>query len=198
MNRNFITLFVLALTVLSGAASASALTSNHVVTMWWVVFNNPAACGTSPCGDADLGVPEVEASVLYASGTIASGNIDFISALFESSSSVFDVDGNTSVIGGPGLVASRDAEIHLVVRDHGPAIPGLVDQQLTEFIDPGCSDVGGPNTCVDTQYAVFMTGEDVSQSEVFRFEDNSVVEGARAMLIRQDGLVKTVVVTQID
>ena len=44
------------------------LTPGHVQTLWWVIFNNPEGCATSPCGLPDLFVPEVEAACLAADG----------------------------------------------------------------------------------------------------------------------------------
>ena len=199
MNRN-LTVIALAFALLFSAGIATAgVTDRDVITQWWVIFNNPAECGTSPCGEADFFVPEVEASVLFASGTMTgNGNLDLVASMYENDDSALTIDGNTSVIGGPGLLSAHDAEIHLVVRNHGPAIPGIVDQQLTEYMDPGCSDAGGPNTCFDEQYTIFMAGDEISQSVMYRFADGSVVEGSRVMLVRQDGVIKSIMISDLD
>jgi hypothetical protein len=54
---------------LDGRIAASHLDPNAAYTVWWVVFNNPAACG-GPCSPLKLGVPAVRASVFYAAGFV--------------------------------------------------------------------------------------------------------------------------------
>lgn len=137
--------------------STSGLTPNDVVTLWWVIFNHPEHCehgtGEIRCGEGDLFVPEVEASVQYAAGKRVTGG----SAFFTSFSSTDDTSG--AILGDWGLHHPLSADIHLVVRSHGQLIPELLGSQLTTF-GGGCNNVPegtgepGPNTCVDLQYAV--------------------------------------------
>lgn len=87
-------------------------------TVWWVIFNNPAAC-SDPCNADDLMVPEVEAAVYYGTGAITSSDGD--------GGGLFNVTIHTTA----GVVAEgaccfgtlrRDngfgAEVHLVVNEH--------------------------------------------------------------------------------
>ena len=68
------------------------------------------------------------------------------------------------------LLLVTKAEIHLVVNDHGPAIPGMVDEMLHTYRG-GCTDdslpppfpataksdgAPGPNTCRLYQSATFQ------------------------------------------
>ncbi len=119
-------------------------------TVWWVVFNNPAACshgmGGVRCGAGDLFVPSVMASVQFATGHIigADGVADYGAYLRE---------GDTSGCATPalpcnGLASARKADVHLVVRTHGAPIPGLVPDQIHSF-NGGCP----PNTCKNLQAA---------------------------------------------
>ncbi len=55
------------------------------------------------------------------------------------------------------------ADVHLVVRDHGLYIPGLVAAQLTTFgaactaaTDPTGTGPVGPNECADVQFAAHV------------------------------------------
>ena len=107
--------------------------------MWWVIFNNPGACAGSGCGAADLANPVVRASVFYAAGFVTgddgTGNI---SAEVDAGALPvgLDVEPDGTVAGldgGNGLAA----EVHLVIRAHGPVIPGMADAQFG-FFDGGC------------------------------------------------------------
>ncbi|MCH8908426.1 MAG: hypothetical protein IH840_15170 [Candidatus Heimdallarchaeota archaeon] len=129
----------------------SGLTSGDAVTNWWVIFNNPNAC-TNPiaeigslCGFPDLFNPDVAASILFATGHVV-GNGD--NANFGAYLMPGDNDGD--LIGGPGLLDPRGAEIHIIVRTHGEMIPSLVSGQISS-VDVAC-DV---NICEDLQATAF-------------------------------------------
>ncbi len=134
--------------------------SQQTATIWWVIFNNPEACG-DVCNGMDFPNPDVQASVLNATGTIvpAHGRAVFVSSLYRST----DLD--TSMLFGPGLLDPMGAEIHAVVRWHGPVIPSLVDEQISTP-SAGCPENGLPPMCVDTQFAVHFAGDEYSATEV--------------------------------
>lgn len=123
-------------------------------TVWWVVFNHPEHC-TDPfdaafeCGSGDLFAPGVDASVLYATGNVVggSGRTGFGARL--------RVGDDSGALFGPGLTNPTQAEIHAVVRTHGPVIPGMVEEQIHTF-NGGC-DPGQPNEgqCEDLQFTAF-------------------------------------------
>jgi hypothetical protein len=109
--------------------STSGLQAGHAVTVWWMVFN-----------------PDGPVSVQYAAGhVIDEGG----AAEFGGHLSVGDTDG--VINGGPGLLDATGANVVLVVRDHGPADPGRVDQQVHTF------DVCNP-TCTDLQISMHAAG----------------------------------------
>ena len=127
---------------------AFGLVPGYVYTAWLGVFNNPKRCATSPCTPADFANPAVQGSVIYGSGQIAGddGSVDF--TVFRA---VGDTTGVVPGIGtGMGVLNAKRAEIHLVVRTHGPADadPAVLQEQLTTF-NGGCP----PNTCVNVQAA---------------------------------------------
>lgn len=141
--------------------ATSGLDMQTSYTVWWVIFNNPAAC-THPnailgvsCGGPDLPNPAVQAAVIYAAGFVTGlGDSGNISAHLEAGSvpAGADVtpDGTASQL-NPGN--GFGAEIHVVVRSHGPTTPGSVDQQVGSF-NGGCQPV--PNvSCANKQAAVF-------------------------------------------
>ena len=141
----------------------SQIPAGQAITIWFVVFNNPEACGTSPCGEADLFVPEVEADILYGAGNVMrpTGATSFTGNLRvgDTTGSIADV---FALPAASGLQDAMNAEIHYVVRSHGPAVPGLVKEQTTTF-DGGC-EVDLPagempdaiGECADVQFAIHM------------------------------------------
>ena len=132
------------------------LPAGDAVTLWWVIFNHPENCahgvGGLRCGEGDLNVASVEASVLYADGQIIrAGGI----ANYRATRTVGDTSG---ALFGNGLTNPLGADIHLVVHDHGPVIPGL-EFEMTHSFGAGCNNVPpgtgtpGPNTCRDVQFS---------------------------------------------
>jgi hypothetical protein len=102
--------------------------------------NNPipeigAACGLGDFPDLDVG-----ASVLYATGNVVDedGEGGFAAHL-----KMGDTDG---ALFGPGLLDPWGAEIHILVRHHGPVIPAMMPSQIMTV-------GGGCNPCTDAQAA---------------------------------------------
>jgi len=124
----------------------SGLAAGTVVTAWWVIFNNPRECATSPCSVADLPNPAVQSSLVNAAGRIigadgAASYGDFLA-----------VGDTTGAFTGPGLLDPFKAEIHLVTRTHGAALlddPAALAQQLSTF-NGGCP----PNMCANLQTSI--------------------------------------------
>jgi hypothetical protein len=106
---------------ISFSLQTSGLQAGHAVTVWWMVFN-----------------PDGSVSVQYAAGHVVddSGVAEFGGHL-----SVGDLDG--VINGGPGLLDALGADVVLVVRDHGPADPGRVNEQIHTFgvCNSTCSDL---------------------------------------------------------
>ena len=147
----------------------SELGPREAVTIWWVVFNEPENC-SAPCNEDDifidgdptkgLNVAGIEAADIvagYATGKVGSsgGNVNLNATLGEG-------EIGPEVIFGDGalLKDARRAEIHLVVRSHGPAKPGLEEIQIGSFAG-GCEVFRNPpaiptseGECADIQFAV--------------------------------------------
>jgi hypothetical protein len=127
--------------------ATSGLHMNSSYTVWWVVFNNPAAC-IGGCGLKDLSNPAARPSVLYAAG--------FVTGLGDSGNVTAHLDAGTPPNGvdvelGNGLERGNGlaADIHLVVRTHGVTTPGVVAHQIGSF-NGGCSP-----SCSNVQAAMF-------------------------------------------
>jgi hypothetical protein len=112
----------------------SGLPAGHAVTVWWMVVNPDAAAP----------------SVLYAAGHVVddSGAAEFGGSLQEGDTDgVVELDG----LSLEGLLDATGATIVLVVRDHGPARPDIVEQQIHTF------NVCNP-TCTDLQMSIHAAG----------------------------------------
>ena len=130
----------------------SGLMPEAPYTVWWVIFNNPAACSDA-CDANDLFAEDgslslneaAEISILFADGAMsdAEGNGNFSAVLTQDRPF-------GQVLVGPGLTATQDAEIHLVVRTHGELIPELAYGQLSQ--GSACTDCYKK----DVQFAVHL------------------------------------------
>jgi len=142
----------------------SDLTPGYVYTIWWVIWNKPENC-TVPgaCSDIDLAIADlVEVEVLTGSGLEAdsSGTATFTATLNEN-----DITGSYNVpFGLPaagGLQDAQLAEVHIVLRSHGPKITDQFNAQLTTY-EGGCTTFFDPFTevpdaegeCGDIQAAI--------------------------------------------
>ncbi len=150
------------------------LAHRDVITLWWVIFNNPEACADGACGEADLfdgsdGPTGVEPSCLYADGSVVGGNggarfHDRLSVGEPRDSCIdFFVDAVEGLEGRDhGLTNPAGAEVHLVMRSHGPVLPGMVQEQRSTFAG-GCQEFLGAGVdeleagqCSDQQFVVFL------------------------------------------
>ena len=88
-------------------------------------------------------------SVLLGSGQVvnADGSAYFVDFLAEG-----DV---SEAVFGPGLVNRRTAEIHYVLRSHGPAQQEILEEQLTDIMG-GCAAEAPHAPCYDAQFSVFI------------------------------------------
>lgn len=151
---------------------ATGQSSREALTVWWVVFNQPENC-TAPACDTDdifvdgdpsnpLNEDQIAAADIvaaYATGKVANaeGKVNF-SATLEAD----EPTGTREIIFGEGstLKDSAGAEVHLVVRTHGPAQPGEEDEQTGSFAG-GCDVFLNPpavptavGECADTLFSV--------------------------------------------
>jgi hypothetical protein len=146
------------------------LDPGHAVTMWWVVVNAPENCSTSPCsaGDILFASEAVKSNVAYAAGhVVEAGGRASGRATFAAHFSTGPVPGGWF---DHEFINPGGAEIHLILMDHGPAIPDLLRSQISS-LRGGCTDqsvpaafppvahadgIPGPNTCRLVQFAVLQ------------------------------------------
>lgn len=110
----------------------SDLPAGHAITMWALIFNNPAACSAGGCHESkgDLNIPAVQGSVYRVTGHVVGSNGSFAGRV-----AVGDM---ANAFRGPGLLDPYGAEIHLIVREHGVAGTGDLLQKQFNNIAP-CS-----------------------------------------------------------
>ena len=162
----------------------SGLTPGNVHTLWFVAINNPAGCfdpsaveakkkaNAEDCNSFDVlkRTDIVDSDVGYGGGLIvgADGKASF--SWHQPTGAL------TNAWFGNGLKSSEQAEIHLVINDHGPAIDGRVADMLATYRD-GCSDdsipapmpdtaradgKAGPNSCRLVQFTVIKASNQSS------------------------------------
>jgi len=118
-----------------GPHDGSAL-DNHMTTVWLVVFNDPQYCtaeggnnGHPACSLDDVmnamngGPNEANIDILYGAGNVVGNGSK---AHFAGHRRVDDLKKSTF---GIGLHIPQEAEIHLVVRSHGPVVAGYGDNR---------------------------------------------------------------------
>ena len=142
-----------------------ALQPGHAYTAWWVIINKPEACEGSPCTSKEVltQTEALDADVGYATGVIAD---EYGTANFFAHLPLGDIPQNWF---GNGFSNPR-AEIHVVINDHGPVIPGQ-EEEMTSTYRGGCTDeslpgifpdtakadgLAGPNACQLYQFAIFQ------------------------------------------
>lgn len=143
---------------ISTIINTDALGAEYAYTVWWVVFNKPRHCSDNECGEDDLcveagGTNAGDNSIFWATGRVSDpwGQASFKAHL--------DRNGELpgQVLCGEGIT-NKNAEIHMVVRNHGSAYDltdaGLLEEALTTF-NGGCNP-GEINEgkCEDVQFAI--------------------------------------------
>lgn len=107
-------------------------------TLWLVVFNEPGECAAAPCGEPDLFNPAVKPDVLHAAGNVVGGSekvsFGYHRQAGDNSGSIADLFGMPTDNGEPwGLIDARAAEVHYVVRIHGPLNPEAMPAQIHTY-----------------------------------------------------------------
>jgi len=98
--------------------TTSELDTHAAYSIWFVIFNNPAACidgaGTRLCGEADLADPDVDAVVANAGG--------FVTGADGTGYMVGSFQEGPRPVGNAGFGTLKDsftAEVHIVIQSSG-------------------------------------------------------------------------------
>ncbi len=141
---------------------SKGLDPGSAYTVWLVIFNNPSGC-VAGCDGTDVipGGPADVSVIWSGAGGVANaaGRLNVNGSLTEG-----NPEGNQQLfvdLGAPdaGFTDAEGAEIHTVVRNHGPAT-GNPDQVSTfegDCTAASSADLGsGTFTCEDVQFSVHM------------------------------------------
>lgn len=144
----------------------TGLEPGHAYTMWVVYFNDQRQC-EGGCGDDDFG--NTGAGVVFGNGHVAGG-----SGKATFSARLHTGDGS-DVLGPPPppfavapYEASPHNEFHIVIRSHGPKIPGQVSQQISTF-GGGCQTEVGPPPGVLADHPVPVEAGECGDVQLFIF-----------------------------
>lgn len=131
-------------------------------TVWWVVFDTPDGCSET-CDEDDLLNPDASVSVFWATGGVVDtdGTATF-SARYRVGDDLGEQDAQ-QILGDGSLDPSR-AEVHNIIKYHGPASsdPATLRSQTTTLLgecEEGANaiDLGEPFgvQCFDPQHVVY-------------------------------------------
>lgn len=133
---------------------SSGLDPATAYTAWAVVFNHPQYCAASPCSLGDLPFnpghdPRIQASAAYVTGGFSGvdGSLRLEGRLYRAEKGIKP----TETLFGPGLLNGARAEIHFLLRGHGPDS----GNPLLSFgsYNGGCTET---NACSDQQVSVHV------------------------------------------
>ncbi len=123
---------------------ATDLKPDHAYTMWVVAINAPENCSEAPCPSTDVmqNTDLVQADLGYGDGAVAGDDGTARFAAFQPTGAMLHS------WFGRGLTDTA-AEIHLVIRDHGPLASGREAAMLGTFRE-GCNAESVADTLPDT------------------------------------------------
>ncbi|KAL3922480.1 MAG: hypothetical protein SGARI_006442 [Bacillariaceae sp.] len=154
---------------------------NKAITMWWVIFNNPAACQTPfACAVADVGAAvggnsnPAQIGVAFATGGVTDkkGFLRLVASTYTAKDGELDLVQDDSVVPPDGVGSTTphytfgsptnlktvynapgQAQVAIVIRTHGQAADDTGDllAQLTRFTEGLCDQ----NGCADIGLAAF-------------------------------------------
>jgi len=202
MNNKICKVAILAAFIACPAMVLAGGNNQVAATNWLVFFNNPAGCAASPCSGADIvvnvGTDEdpiltnpAEVSICYFTGQVIQANGR---ATFAASFAVGQTYGCFHPLGDLFGLAHVNAEVHVVLQEHGAAHKsgeGLEDQ-VAYFLGACNSE------CEDTQFAIHVpAGSDETVVPMQHFSDGSVVRRSASTLIREGDGIRVINHTRI-
>lgn len=151
----------------------TGLKPGYVYTLGIAIFNNPEECtqelGLGRCDVFDFFNPATGADYIFGGGHLVGesgiGNFSVHLNVDDNSESIMELFGLESA-GGLNSGKVFSSQIDLVLRNHGPAQPGLIDEQLSSF-NGGCTvelgfleqDADEVGECSEIEFAIHLPVE---------------------------------------
>ena len=191
VSRRIILIAALCLSPALAFADSHNSNPDQTATIWGVFINNPSACASVPCAEADIFADDnaAETDVCYVTGarTPARGRATFGGRFAEGSNF-------GCIYSGLGLKDAENAEVHFVAQRHDRPKKDMLADQVTEFLG-GCTEEG--NNCLDVHFAIHLAdGQHESVSNMYRFRDASMIVNASSVLRRYADGIKVAVNTK--
>jgi len=158
---------------LSVTMTSADLKPGHVYSLWWVIMDVPENCTDNNCsfddvflmdddgryilddnGQRQANSLQRESAVISNLSGMGTIGLDNGKAVFRAHLPIGDLSGDN--LFGPGLHNPMTAEVHIIIRDHGPASPDpeILAEQLMEPWG-GCPDPLDRSPCEDIQVVFF-------------------------------------------
>jgi hypothetical protein len=95
------------------------LTEGYAYSVWWAIFDNPQGCDANGCDAFDLrNIRQAQGSLVNGGGFVGTTGAVF----HQSHLTRHDPEGKSVEAGDPsGVDNPYKAEVHVVIRSHGPA-----------------------------------------------------------------------------
>jgi hypothetical protein len=151
--------------------NTTGLVPGEAVTLWWVIFNRPENCSNGQCGLDDVFLVDETGTILKDEVGAPQPNVTGRAATEVSQLSgpgtIVDEAGKAKILArlpvgdtnetqfGSGLLHPMTADVHLVLRTHGPAVPSVVREQLTTEWG-GCPEGWPKDPCRNIQLAAHL------------------------------------------
>ena len=124
-------------------------------TMWFVVFNDTDSC-EGPCDAGDLMGGRGNSAAFWDGGRVVGPNgsanfAGFVTEGYLPSGPDQILKDNT---GGAGMIDAETAEVHMVIRSHGPALTGSDLQVQLDTFNGACQP--DPDSCKNYQFGVHL------------------------------------------
>lgn len=139
-----------------------SLNPGHAYTVWLVIFNDPETC-VGGCGEDDLDNGTGNPSVMFGGAAgIANraGNLNMMGGITEDNREGYQLLlSDLGVEDDPGFLDAEGAEIHAIIRDHGPSTGHAHQVETYEGDCTSASSFELPSvhelyTCEDVQFSV--------------------------------------------
>lgn len=131
---------------ISANYQTEGLYPGHAMTLWFIVFNNPAACASRPCQLGDFFNPDAMADFLVGGGAVTGRGRTTVGGhlrVGDASGSGFPEIGLPSL--ARGLTNPMGADVILALHSHGPKRSGQdLVAQISSYTG-GCDIFLGPD-----------------------------------------------------